>query len=114
MPRYAYRCDGCGSAVESNFRGDRIPCGCGLQASRRFVFQLATSFQPHFNAATGAYVTSKTDFEDKLKLLSETTSEKTGVFTDYQPVDMSDAAACGLTPEDVAEVTEARAKAGAA
>ena len=114
MPRYSYRCDGCGNTVESNVRGDRVPCGCGLQASRRFVFQLATPFREHFNVATGQYVTSRTEFEDKLKVLSETTSEKTGVYTDYQPVDMSDAAACGLTPEDVAEVTETRAKAGAA
>ncbi len=112
MPTYAYRCDACGNAVESNVRGDRIPCECGLTASRRFVFQLATPFREHWNAATGAFVTNRTQFEDKLKLASEEATLKTGMEHNFEPVDMSDAAACGLTPEDVAEVSESRAKAG--
>ena len=94
-------------------RGDIHHCqNCGLQARRRFSFQIAASFREHYNMATGAYVTSKTDFEDRLKLASEQQSIAQGVTVDYQPVDLSDPAACGLSPEDVAEVSEVRAKAG--
>ena len=57
-------------------------------------------------------MSNKVDFEDRLKLASEQATLKTGMEHNFEPVDMSDAAACGLTPEDVAEVTESRAKAG--
>ena len=94
-------------------RGDIHHCqNCGLQARRRFSFQIAASFREHWNVATGAYVTNRRQFEDKLKLASEEQTLKLGMEVDYQPVDLSDPAACGLTSEDVAEVSEVRAKAG--
>lgn len=113
MPKYAYRCDGCGNAVESNVRGDRIPCECGLTASRRFVFQLASPFREHWNSAVGRFVSNRVDFEDQLKRTSEEQSVKTGMPVDIQPIDLQDRAACGITDAEVEEVKEARAKAGA-
>lgn len=113
MPIFEYICDSCGHRTESTTRGDIHHCeNCGLTARRRFSFRVASPFREHFNLATGAYVTNRTQFEDRLKMASEEQTLKMGMEVDYQPVDMRDAAACGLTPEDVAEVSETRAKAG--
>lgn len=113
MPIYEFHCDSCGHRTESMTRGDIHHCGnCGCQARRRFSFRVASSFQSHYNQAVGAFVTNQTDFEDRLKIASEVETQRTGIYANYEPVDMSDPAACGLSPEDVAEVTEARAKAG--
>lgn len=114
MPIFEYICDSCGHRTESMTRGDIHHCGvCGLTAKRRFSFRVASSFQGHFNQAVGSFVSNETEFKDKLKLASEEQSIAQGITVDYQPIDMQDRAACGVSEEGAAVAIEARAKAGA-
>lgn len=48
------------------------------------------TFQPHFNYSIGEYVTSRADFNDKLRAKSDAMSERLGFTTNYQPVDPAD------------------------
>jgi DNA-directed RNA polymerase subunit RPC12/RpoP len=105
---YAYRCDGCGTSIESNVRGDRVPCSCGLTASRRFRFSMSTSFREHFNVATGQYVNNNREFTDALKRASEEQTARTGLEVNLEPVDYSDKAALGVTDEGLDETAKAR------
>jgi putative FmdB family regulatory protein len=114
MPIFEYICDSCGHRTESMTRGDIHHCAqCGLTAKRRFSFRTASTFQGHFNQAVGSFVSNETEFKDKLKAAGDAESARTGVFVDYQPVDMQDREACGVSAEGAAEAIEARAKAGA-
>jgi putative FmdB family regulatory protein len=115
MPVFEYICDSCGHRTESMTRGDIHHCqNCGLQARRRFSFQIAASFQSHYNVAVGKYVTNRTEFEDGLKVASEEQTVKLGMEVNYAPIDMQDREACGVSEEGAAAAIEARVKAGAA
>jgi hypothetical protein len=60
--------------------------GCKIK-----TVQLAPQpFQPHYNYAVGAYVTSWADFNDKLKRLGEHEYNRTGISTSYVPVHPAD------------------------
>jgi hypothetical protein len=53
----------------------------------------------HFNNATGQYVTNERAFGDQLKLKSEEMSARTGMEHNYQPIDITDMKALGVTDE---------------
>lgn len=59
--------------------------------------------QPHFNNATGEYVTGERNFKDALKRKSEEMTVRTGMEHNYAPVDLREKDALGVTDEGLDE-----------
>lgn len=78
--------------------------------SRKYSFNIQSSFQPHYNPAVGSYVTSRSDFNDRLKVISEEASIKTGIHHDFKPHDAQDHEAFGLTADHVADALDHQAR----
>jgi hypothetical protein len=53
----------------------------------------------HFNQSTGTYISNTREFADELKRKSEEMSNRTGMTHNYQPVDVTDMKALGVTDE---------------
>jgi hypothetical protein len=53
----------------------------------------------HFNASVGHYVSNSREFADQLKIKSEEASLRTGMDHNFQPVDVTEAKALGVTDE---------------
>jgi DNA-directed RNA polymerase subunit RPC12/RpoP len=101
-PSFEYQCDSCGTILSLQ-RGDRISCpNCGLTAKRRFSFNRQSMFQDHYNNAVGRYVTNDRQFRDELKKGAEAATQRTGLEHNYEPVDVGDRAAYGITEEHIA------------
>lgn len=62
----------------------RIICG---DYRRRFSFSTGPIFQPHLNGTTGTYVTSRAQFNDELKRISERETLRTGIDSTITPID---------------------------
>lgn len=71
---YAYRCDVCGAPFDTNTRFSTQCPEClntGVRRDYSSVQIGVTPFQPHFNHAVGAYVSSSRQFNDLLSAASE-------------------------------------------
>ena len=113
---YSYICNQCGrEAVDDNFSPLGQPlarrCVCG-GVLRRSVGRVSIArsgdfgFEPHFNDAVGAPVTSMRDFREQLAAKARANTEATGIEHHYTPVDPRDRDAFGIRPTDV-EMNEA-------
>lgn len=73
MTFYAYRCRHCGWTGDTQHRDDGVICpNCDLVAKRDYsTVQIGTSFKPHYNWATGQYVSTSREFDDALKRKGE-------------------------------------------
>lgn len=107
MPVYEWRCKSCGTISASLIYGTIPPCEvCSLSTSRmvrRYSFHTITSFQPHFNASLGRWVTSQADFNEGLKHASEAATARTGIPHNFTPAESADRDRFGITPEAVEE-----------
>lgn len=96
MPIYAMRCDGCGQDAE-RYAPIATPkqstgCECGATLRRRWTPPaVLTAFRSHWNASVGAFVTSRRDFEDRLKQGAEEMSQALGTDTRYVSMDAAEA-----------------------
>lgn len=92
--QYAYKCPGCDQRYLSEIRGDRLPIAschqCGMapcELKRVFAVSLHKPIMSHYNATLQQEVTSNRDFAEKLKVRGAEYTERTGIETNYQPVD---------------------------
>lgn len=104
MPMYEYKCKLCGLISTTTSRDDPVCAHCQHTDVRRiFSFNPLKSFQPHYNVALGRWVNSRSDFKDGLKIASEESSIRTGIDTNYVPVDWQDQAAFKPTDDGMDE-----------
>jgi predicted nucleic acid-binding Zn ribbon protein len=98
MPYYEFRCAECGSVSGSTDRAHAGPCGCGGPLRRIWHapgFIRGTA--EHFNHSLGSYVRDDKDFRQQLRVKSAEMSERLGMPVDYQPADLSDRKALGVS-----------------
>lgn len=113
VANYSYKCPSCRAVytLEASITTDlpeRRPCPrCNFNGSHRdYSFNLAPSFQEHFNNALGRYVSNNRDFTDGLKIQSAEMSERMSQTVDLQPLspaEMREASAHGVTEEGLYE-----------
>jgi hypothetical protein len=99
MPLYSFKCDSCLGETDRFTRNPPFCNRCDLPMRRVWGFHLAHSMPEHFNPTVGKVVTNERAFKDELKRMGEKESEVTGLYHDYQPIDISDPKACGVTDE---------------
>lgn len=102
MPIYEFRCRRCGHTDHRTRPSDTIgPCPMCEQGELRrvFSFQVAPVMPTHLNKTTGTIVGSSRQFAHDLRVAGQKLTEKDGIPRDYQPVDLSDAKALGVTGE---------------
>src|SRR5690606_31265645 len=101
MPFYEYRHpDNPRKTVLSEQRGDRLMVD-GIDYKRVWSFQITKVMHHHLNPSTGTVVSSRQQFRDELKRLSEEHTERTGIPHNYEEIDLSDKDAVGVTGEYV-------------
>ena len=116
--RYSYECEGCQrEVIDTLFRPiggtHEDPCPvCGGALRRAICFVFNRGMQEHWNPTTGSYVKNERHFVDELKRSSEEMSHKTGMEHNYQPVDLRDMAACGVTDEGLEHTKKVRRDTG--
>jgi len=95
--RYEFRCQSCGeTASDTHFApiGAPIdhPCTICGGLLRRMVSTpgIVREMAPHFNIATGTYVTNNQHHKDELSRAAEKQSIRTGMDVKYQQVDLRD------------------------
>lgn len=116
--KYEYKCPqpGCTTTVRSDHRGDRLfsPCpSCQHQPLHRvFGFAYHPPMQEHMNAATNQPVSNARQFSDQLKRASEEATLYSGIEHQYEPVDINDGAALGVTNEGLDTTNKERWKKG--
>lgn len=114
MAFYQYQCQDCFYELPLDvYAGIGIsisnPCPCcGGLLVRRCSFTFRRSMPEHFNTSTGAYVSNERDFRDGLKRKSEEMSIRTGMTHNYQPVDVTDMKALGVTDDGLEETKRRR------
>ncbi len=99
MPAYTFRCPSCLKETDRYTRGEPVCLRCEVPMRRVWGFNLAHSMPAHYNQSTGQFVTNERAFKDQLKEMGERQSESTGLYHDYQPVDITDRKACGVTDD---------------
>lgn len=110
MPLYEYRCPSCHTTLETTTRDNPICPNCLCACTRRFSFNLPSSFQPHYNPSVGRYVRNEADFKAALSKASDDASEYTGVVHKFVPQDLHDTSAFGLSSADVSEAKDTIAR----
>lgn len=113
MANYQFRCPSCKAiyTLEASINDDlpeKRPCPrCNYNGSHRdYSFNLAPSFQEHFNNSLGRFVSNNREFEDGLKIQSAEMSERMGQNVDLQPLspsEMMEASSHGVTEEGLYE-----------
>jgi hypothetical protein len=103
---YEYRCEKCSRTTLSEIRADRLaglPC-CGSTGKRVWAVSFhRPAYDTHYNHSVGKVISNKTEHADALKQKSEEMEARTGVPTNYVPIDYRDKDACGVTV-DAAEI----------
>ncbi len=102
-----YKCKACGEQWVSDwvdaddpvFRLIPCPFCFTLGIKKSYAISVQRPMPEHFNAATGRVESSMKAIAEQMKIASEEASERTGVKHDFQPVDMRDKDALGVTEE---------------
>lgn len=117
---YTFLCEQCGwrqaeYGTEINI-GDKYTGGtcdlCDGPLYRTVSFSYHKPLQPHYNNSVGKYVSGQRDFRDELKRQSDTMSLKTGMTHNYQPIDLREKDALGVTDEGLYETNKHRRDTG--
>lgn len=100
MPIYEFKCDTCGAITEKYYEfNDAHVAEChGLMRKLLPRFQY-TRFNEVYSPGLGKEVNSRGRYKADLRAKSEQVSERTGMLHDFQPVDLSDKKALGVTDE---------------
>lgn len=115
MTLYRYECE-CGAQETHD-----LPMGtasetrahaCGEWMRRVYDFTFAKGMPEHYNPTTGTVVKNASHFRSELTRASDKQSERTGMEHNYQPVDLSDPVACGVSEEGLDESRKVRRDAG--
>ena len=99
MPTYEYRCE-CrvkhitcdpDDSTKQLYDSKQMFCeSCAAVFRRRFGFSTPAMMHEHYNPALGRTVSSRREMREAAKMASERATERTGIFHDYQPVDLRD------------------------
>jgi putative FmdB family regulatory protein len=115
MPLYEYKCPTCGerALVERTVDDRNLPLICVnplccMENMKRVYSFSSRVFQGGYNASLGVHVESERALMDHAKRMSEEASARTGYEHNFQPVDVTDAAACGVQGAGL-DATEKRA-----
>ena len=117
MPLYEYKCPECGTRGTSMKRGDRLVTECPTcqqprDFKRVFGFALAPIMHEHFNNSVGKPISDMGKYREALKVKSAQDAERLGMDVNYQPIDMGDREALGVTGEGIDESNRVREKRG--
>lgn len=101
---YEYKCPGCKNLIVSGVRADRLAvfcftCDSGVHHRRVFSLAVHRPMQEHWNDTVGAPVSDMKDFREKLKIQGEQYTERTGIASNFQPVDMGDRKTLGVSAD---------------
>lgn len=104
MTIFGYRCRGCGQRYESEQRGDTLTvdcrCGTGERVSRDYSgIAIHRPLHEHHNKTLGMPISDHRQFARELRDAGDRYTQRTGIPTDYQPVDLTDPVALGVTGE---------------
>ena len=103
MPLYEYKCpdQSCASVVQfrdvpdgdqkklADARGLLCP-ECGTPVRRVFQLTFTPVLHSHYNPTVGNVVSGYKDFKTQLRIAGQQQEERTGIPTDFQPVDPRD------------------------
>lgn len=106
MAWYSYFCEQCHyEDIDQQFmplgqllRNCQCPL-CGGRMRRGASFNFNRPMREHYNHSVGQFVGNERQFKDGLKRKSEEMSMRTGMEHNYQPVDVTDMKALGVTDE---------------
>lgn len=117
MTYYSYECDGCEETEEIDFPFGEAPSAfrhafCGGLMRHVLCFVFHKPMREHYNPTLGRRVRGQRDFRDGLKRASEAATLRTGTLHDYQPVDLNDEAALGVTEDGREENAKMRRDTG--
>lgn len=115
MALFEYKCPECENRVISTLRGDRLEADCPhCEAPRVFkrVFSVVVRrpMQEHFNPTVGMPISDEKQFARELRRKGDQYTERTGIETNYQPIDTRDKEALGVTDAGL-DATRARMRA---
>lgn len=102
-----YKCKACGEAWTSDwvdsddpiFRLIPCPFCFTLGIKKSYSVSVARPMPEHYNPTTGRVEHSMRSIKERLKVASDEATERTGIVHDYQPVDLRDKTALGVTEE---------------
>lgn len=102
MPVYEFKCDSCGLQIEKYYQfTDAQVAEChGMMRKLLPKFQY-TRFSEVYSPGLGKEVNSRGRYKEELKIKSEQVSERTGILHNFQPVDLSDKKALGVTDQGI-------------
>lgn len=105
-----YRCKACDQFfVGTHVLSEQLPglecplCFTTGSIIKKFSVALHRPMKEHFNLATGRWESSMAGIKERFKKASEEATERTGIPHDFQPVDMRDKEALGVTDEGLDE-----------
>jgi hypothetical protein len=92
---YEYKCPECDQRYTSTDRCDRLGQTCRLcehpgPLHRVFSIAVHRPIHVHYNETVGKTVTGKKDFANKLRQKGEEYTARTGIETNYQPIEPGD------------------------
>lgn len=105
MPLYEYKCPSCRQRVQRqrtlDERNAPIECTTCIEAEgpvqMKRVFSFSSRiFMGGYNPSLGVHVESEGALMDHAKRLSDEASARTGIEHNFQPIDVTDASACGV------------------
>lgn len=102
MALFEYKCPECENRVISHVRGDRLDADCPhceepREFRRVFSVSMQRPMQEHFNHTVGQPISDPKQFARALSRKGEEYTERTGIETNYQPIDLQDRSALGVT-----------------
>ena len=124
MPQYEYRCNNCQSPTtitttiaiyDETFAGVPLTCDACMVGELKRVYQPPAykfSMPDHFNVSAGQHVSGEHHLREVFKRKSEEATERLGVEHNFQPVDLRDHEALGVTREGLEEDVARRHDAG--
>lgn len=114
-----YRCKNCdqmfvGTHVLSEDLPELICPFCGMQGSiaKKFSIAVHRPMAEHYNLSTGSWESSMTSIKEKFRKASDEATERTGIPHNFQPVDLRDKEALGVTDEGLDSTYRKRREAG--
>jgi len=124
MPAYEYRCIECQTPTTINtsisnfsatFAGKPLACDACMGGELRRVYTPLPFTLPmpdHFNVSAGQHVSGEHHLREVFKRKSEEATERLGVEHNFQPIDLRDHEALGVTREGLEEDVARRHDAG--
>lgn len=114
-----YKCHNCdqffvGTHVLSEALPELVCPFCGMQGSIKKKFSIAVHrpMAEHFNMATGTWESSMAGIREKFRKASDEATERTGIPHNFQPVDLRDKEALGVTDEGLDDTARRKRQTG--